>query len=134
MNKKYIKENIFIVTYGLILFFIIYNLKFVLKAIDNLVAITLPVIFGIVLAFLLNIPMSFLERKIILLVQKLKDLAVEDALIITASLDENLFLAARNLYKVDVRDVQGIDPVSLIAFDKVIVTVDAVKQIEEILA
>ncbi|HHF5436332.1 TPA: 50S ribosomal protein L4 [Haemophilus influenzae] len=68
------------------------------------------------------------------LVQKLKDLAVEDALIITASLDENLFLAARNLYKVDVRDVQGIDPVSLIAFDKVIVTVDAVKQIEEILA
>lgn len=64
------------------------------------------------------------------LVQKLKDLAVEDALIITASLDENLFLAARNLYKVDVRDVQGIDPVSLIAFDKVIVTVDAVKQIE----
>ena len=68
------------------------------------------------------------------LVQKLKDFAVEDALIITASLDENLFLAARNLYKVDVRDVQGIDPVSLIAFDKVIVTVDAVKQIEEILA
>ena len=72
MNKKYIKENIFIVTYGLILFFIIYNLKFVLKTIDNLVAITLPVIFGIVLAFLLNIPMSFLERKIILLIQKLK--------------------------------------------------------------
>ena len=72
MNKKYIKENIFIVTYGLILFFIIYNLKIVLKAIDNLVAITLPVIFGIVLAFLLNIPMSFLERKIILLIQKLK--------------------------------------------------------------
>ena len=72
MNKKYIKENIFIVTYGLILFFIIHNLKFVLKSIDNLVAITLPVIFGIVLAFLLNIPMSFLERKIILLIQKLK--------------------------------------------------------------
>lgn len=72
MNKKYIKENIFIVTYGLILFFIIHNLKFVLKTIDNLIAITLPVIFGIVLAFLLNIPMSFLERKIILLIQKLK--------------------------------------------------------------
>ena len=47
---------------------------------------------------------------------------------------KNLFLAARNLYKVDVRDVQGIDPVSLIAFDKVVVTVDAVKQIEEMLA
>ncbi len=68
------------------------------------------------------------------LVQKLKKLALEDVLIITAGLDENLFLAARNLYKVDVRDVQGIDPVSLIAFDKVVVTVDAVKQIEEMLA
>ncbi|WP_040976919.1 50S ribosomal protein L4 [Necropsobacter massiliensis] len=68
------------------------------------------------------------------LVQKLKELALEDVLIITAGLDENLFLAARNLYKVDVRDVQGIDPVSLIAFDKVVVTVDAVKQIEEMLA
>lgn len=68
------------------------------------------------------------------LVQKLKELALEDVLIITASLNENLFLAARNLYKVDVRDVQGIDPVSLIAFDKVVVTVDAVKQIEEMLA
>ena len=68
------------------------------------------------------------------LVQKLKELALEDVLIITASLDENLFLAARNSYKVDVRDAQGIDPVSLIAFDKVVVTVDAVKQIEEMLA
>ena len=67
------------------------------------------------------------------LVQKLKELALEDVLIITASLDENLFLAARNLYKVDARDAQGIDPVSFIAFDKV-VTVDAVKQIEEMLA
>ncbi|MDG6895453.1 MULTISPECIES: 50S ribosomal protein L4 [Volucribacter] len=68
------------------------------------------------------------------LVQKLKELALDDVLIIKASVDENLFLAARNLYKVDVRDVQGIDPVSLIAFDKVVVTVDAVKQIEEMLA
>ncbi len=61
-------------------------------------------------------------------------MALNDALIITANVDENLFLAARNLYKVDVRDVQGIDPVSLIAFDKVVVTVNAVKQIEEMLA
>ena len=68
------------------------------------------------------------------LAQKLKEMALTDALIITANLDENLFLAARNLYKVDVRDVQAIDPVSLIAFDKVVVTVDAVKQIEEMLA
>ncbi|MGV6987850.1 50S ribosomal protein L4 [Testudinibacter sp. P80/BLE/0925] len=68
------------------------------------------------------------------LVQKLKEMALEDVLIITAALDENLFLAARNLYKVDVRDVQAIDPVSLIAFEKVVVTAEAVKQIEEMLA
>ncbi|MCG6200244.1 50S ribosomal protein L4 [Psychromonas antarctica] len=65
---------------------------------------------------------------------KLKDMGLKDVLIITEELDENLFLAARNLYKVDVRDVQGIDPVSLIAFDKVLVTAAAVKKIEESLA
>ncbi len=69
-----------------------------------------------------------------LLVQKLKDMALEDVLIITGELDENLFLAARNLYKVDVRDAAGIDPVSLIAFDKVVMTAEAVKQVEEMLA
>ena len=68
------------------------------------------------------------------LVQKLKEMALDDVLIITADLDENLFLAARNLYKVDVRDVQAIDPVSLIAFEKVVITAEAVKQIEEMLA
>ena len=68
------------------------------------------------------------------LAAKLKDMGLKDVLIITEELDENLFLAARNLYKVDVRDVQGIDPVSLIAFDKVLVTADAVKKIEESLA
>jgi len=68
------------------------------------------------------------------LVGKLKELDLKDVLIITEELDENLFLAARNLYKVDVRDVQGIDPVSLIAFDKVLMTADAVKKIEESLA
>ena len=65
---------------------------------------------------------------------KLQELELKDVLIITEELDENLFLAARNLYKVDVRDVQGIDPVSLIAFDKVVVTAAAVKKIEESLA
>ncbi|MFB9137219.1 50S ribosomal protein L4 [Vibrio sp. AK197] len=68
------------------------------------------------------------------LVSKLKDLELSDVLIVTGEVDENLFLAARNLYKVDVRDVAGIDPVSLIAFDKVLMTADAVKQVEEMLA
>ncbi|RCU43249.1 MULTISPECIES: 50S ribosomal protein L4 [Corallincola] len=65
---------------------------------------------------------------------KLKELDLNDVLIVTEEVDENLFLAARNLYKVDVRDTTGIDPVSLIAFDKVLMTAAAVKQLEEKLA
>ena len=68
------------------------------------------------------------------LVSKLKDYDLKDVLIVTPEVEENLFLSARNLYKVDVRDVAGLDPVSLIAFEKVLVTADAVKQIEEMLA
>ncbi|MDV5171968.1 50S ribosomal protein L4 [Photobacterium rosenbergii] len=68
------------------------------------------------------------------LVAKLKELDLTDALIVTGELDENLFLAARNLYKVDVRDAKAIDPVSLIAFDKVVMTAAAVKAVEEMLA
>lgn len=65
---------------------------------------------------------------------KLKELDLQDVLIVTKEVDENLFLASRNIYRVDVRDVQGIDPVSLIAFDKVLITADAVKQLEEALS
>ena len=68
------------------------------------------------------------------LLAKLNELELKDVLIVTPEVDENLFLSARNLYKVDVRDVQGIDPVSLIAFEKVLMTADAVKQLEEALA
>lgn len=68
------------------------------------------------------------------LLAKLNGLELKDVLIVTAEVDENLFLASRNLYKVDVRDVQGIDPVSLIAFEKVLITTDAVKALEEALA
>ncbi len=68
------------------------------------------------------------------LLTKLKALELQDVLIVAEEVDENLFLAARNLYKVDVRDVAGIDPVSLVAFDKVLITAGAVKQLEERLA
>ena len=67
------------------------------------------------------------------LVSKLGGLGLSDVLIVTDSVDENLYLAARNLPHVDVRDVQASDPVSLIAFDKVLVTVSAVKKFEELL-
>ncbi len=68
------------------------------------------------------------------LLGKLKDLELSEVLIVTTDVDENLYLAARNLHKVDVRDVAAIDPVSLIGFDKVLMTVDAVKQLEEMLS
>lgn len=67
------------------------------------------------------------------LVQKLAQYDLSEALIVTEELSENLFLASRNLHKVDVRDVQGVDPVSLIRFEKVVVTVPALKKFEEIL-
>ena len=66
-----------------------------------------------------------------LLVQQLGEYGLDSVLIVSAEVGENLYLAARNLHKVDVRDVDGIDPVSLIGHEKVLITVDAVKKFEE---
>ena len=68
-----------------------------------------------------------------LLVQQLGEYGVDNVLIVSAHVDENLYLAARNLHKVDVRDVEGVDPVSLIGHDKVMITIDAIKKLEEML-
>ncbi|PPI86489.1 50S ribosomal protein L4 [Candidatus Pantoea edessiphila] len=68
-----------------------------------------------------------------LLLQKIKNLAIRNILIITSTLDKNLFLAARNLYKVNIKTVINIDPISLIVSDKIIITSDAMKQVEGIL-
>ncbi|MDA8486251.1 50S ribosomal protein L4 [Pseudomonas resinovorans] len=68
------------------------------------------------------------------LLGKLNGLGLTDVLIVSEGVDQNLYLAARNLPQVDVRDVQGSDPVSLIAYDKVLITVSAVKKFEELLA
>ena len=68
-----------------------------------------------------------------LLVQQLGEYGLDNVLIVGSEVGENLYLAARNLHKVDVRDVDAVDPVSLIGFDKVMVTVDAVKKFEEML-
>jgi len=68
------------------------------------------------------------------LAAKLEELKLDDVLVVTDNIDENLYLAARNLYKVGVVDVPAADPVSLIGFSKVLMTVPALKQFEEILA
>ncbi|WP_182407051.1 MULTISPECIES: 50S ribosomal protein L4 [unclassified Psychrobacter] len=68
------------------------------------------------------------------LIAKLSELNAPRALIITKEVDENLYLAARNIPHVNVLDTSEVDPVSLIAFDKVIMSVEAAKQFEEALA
>ena len=65
------------------------------------------------------------------LAQKLKSLGLADVLIVAEDVDENLYLAARNLSRVDIRDASAIDPVSLISFEKVVVTKAALKKIDE---
>ena len=55
-------------------------------------------------------------------------------LIVADSVDDNLALAARNLREVEVRDVAAIDPLSLVSFDHVLMTVGALKKLEEALA
>ena len=68
------------------------------------------------------------------LVTKLKDFDLDNVLIVSDQIEENLYLAARNLHKVDVLDVSGLDPVSLIGFEKVLITVPALRKAEELLS
>lgn len=69
------------------------------------------------------------------LVEKLKGFELgQRPLIVTEDASENLFLSSRNLPYVQVRDVQGLDPVSLVGADSILMTADAVKKIEEWLA
>ncbi|MDI3325165.1 50S ribosomal protein L4 [Pontibacterium granulatum] len=67
-------------------------------------------------------------------VAKLNELELSNVLLITEDVEQNLYLAARNVPHVDVRDAAGVDPVSLVGFDKVLVTVAALKKVEEVLA
>jgi large subunit ribosomal protein L4 len=65
---------------------------------------------------------------------KLKELGMNDVLIVTDEMDVNLLLATRNVYGVDVCEAQDINPVALVGFEKVLVTTGALKQLEERLA
>ena len=68
------------------------------------------------------------------LADKLKALGVDKGILVTKGLNEALYLSARNLPNVGICDVEVVDPVSLVRFDKVIMTVSAVQQLEESLA
>ena len=66
-----------------------------------------------------------------LLAGKLKELELDNVLILNEAFDETLFLAARNLPNVGICDAASIDPVVLIRFEKVLVTLPALKLVEE---
>jgi large subunit ribosomal protein L4 len=66
-----------------------------------------------------------------LLLNQLKSWELENVLIVVEAVEEKLFLAARNLHKVQVLEVGKLNPVALISHDKVLMTVAAVKMIEE---
>ncbi|MCF6218431.1 MAG: 50S ribosomal protein L4 [Gammaproteobacteria bacterium] len=68
------------------------------------------------------------------LVAKLAAMGLESVLIVPEAIDDNLYLASRNLHKVGLVSAASIDPVSLVGYDKVLMTVGAIKQIEEALA
>jgi large subunit ribosomal protein L4 len=65
------------------------------------------------------------------LLERLAKLGTNDALIVVADVTENLYLASRNLASVDVRDVLGVDPVGLLRHSHVVMTVEAVRAVEE---
>jgi large subunit ribosomal protein L4 len=63
--------------------------------------------------------------------ERLAEMGVANGLLVTADLEENLYLACRNIPNVYALDVTGLDPVSLVAAEKVVMTVDAVKKVQE---
>lgn len=71
------------------------------------------------------------EPKTKAMVAKLKDLDLNDVLIVTEEVDENLYLSVRNIPYIGICDVAALDPASLIRFEKVLMTVDAAKKVEE---
>ncbi|MCW8932415.1 MAG: 50S ribosomal protein L4 [Gammaproteobacteria bacterium] len=67
------------------------------------------------------------------LADQLKALGCENALIVTQDFDQNVYLSSRNLINIEYTDAQHINPVSLVRYEKVIMTADAVKKVEEML-
>ena len=69
-----------------------------------------------------------------LLAEKFKAMGLDSVLVITDTVDENLYLASRNLAHVAVVEPRYADPLSLIHFKKILITKAAVDQIEELLS
>jgi len=74
------------------------------------------------------------EARTRVLVEKLEALGLDNVLVVTDGADDKLRLSARNLHQVEVMSAAAVDPVSLIRFEKVLMTADAVKKFEGQLA
>jgi large subunit ribosomal protein L4 len=71
------------------------------------------------------------EPRTRLMVEKLRELGVDNGLFVVEAFDEKLYLASRNLPSVEVLEVTALDPVSLLRYDHVVMTVAAVRRLEE---
>jgi len=65
---------------------------------------------------------------------KMNEINITNALIVADEVDQNLYLSARNVPHIEVSDVAGINPVSLVAYEKVVVTVAALNKLQEVFA
>ena len=65
------------------------------------------------------------------LIALLSQLGVSNALLVSVQPDDKLFLAARNLVGIEVRDAAGLDPASMLRYDHVVMTIDAVRHVED---
>ncbi|MHA7840492.1 MAG: 50S ribosomal protein L4 [Gammaproteobacteria bacterium] len=71
------------------------------------------------------------EPKTKVLLNQLTQMDTLDVLIVMEHIEENMYLASRNIPKVSITDVAGLNPVNLLAHKKVIITKEAIKEIEE---
>lgn len=74
------------------------------------------------------------EIKTSAMAARLKDMALDNVLIVTEDLDEKLYLSIRNIPHIGICDVAALDPTALLRFEKVMMTLDSLKKVEEWLA
>lgn len=65
---------------------------------------------------------------------KMKEINVSNALIVSDEVEQNLYLSARNVPHIEVSDVAGVNPVNLVAYEKVVITVAAIDKLQEVFA
>ncbi|MEK6595000.1 MAG: 50S ribosomal protein L4 [Pseudomonadota bacterium] len=65
---------------------------------------------------------------------KLKDLGLNEVMVVTHEMDENLYLSSRNIPRIAVVEVKNVDPVSLLRFEKILITTEGLKRFEELLS